>query len=501
MNAGRSAGVEGSQGPKSPWVRPLVIPFIGLLIAGLGLVLTIWVFHEPFYEAVFLGLLILILTMQLELIRRTGEVGDDQSRRTEEAVERARDHAVFSQKLEQSPWAKDLIEEIVHGVATIDATQDDNDVFRQTARSKLEECSADIGDLAEGRIQADPGQAHRLMLNLADKVKAKGTIKAVAISNPENEFSWWATDLAKAYWERNREALDREVDIERVFVFQRDISVEKILYSQDQRLKEMRQLLTTQVESGVHVYVVTASRLPPNLHIDLVIFDDDFLYEMRLKADGEPWQYRCSSNQSDIRRRNGDFEIIKAAATQPQIDRFAKIARDYGSADNDRKVVVEPPKSQRFWVDCLTGSREWLGVSYTPSDQSWHLTIPSDPMTLQKEVIDAGGTIKRVFVFDNKGECLQLQQVMNDQKGIGIKVRWIMKEELLKALQNSPDLDEQEEVEILDCAVVDDSWVYRNYRNESKRLFRSEAIKDMDMTEKFRSIFYTAFEEGNRLDE
>jgi hypothetical protein len=481
MRVGWHAGARGDWRSRIPWIL-----IIGVLLALAEALFAIRILlQEPIY-AVITALLIVVLTLQIDHIDRI-----------KDAIERSRSDAVFLQKLEQAPWAKDLIEEVVDCVAAIDATKDDNDVFRRSARRELEGCSAHIGELAGGRIQPDPGLAYRLLINLVDKVGAEGTIKAVAISNPQNKFSWWDTRLGREYWQCNKNALARKVVIERVFVFQQEVSEKDLLYSQDQTLKEARRLLTMQNEEGVRVYAVNAARLPPNLRIDLVIFDGDFVYEMWLDADGEPLQYRCSHNLFDIRKRNDDYEIIKAAATQLEIDRFAKIARVYGLAENDNKVVVDSTHALRFWEHCFTGSREWLGVSYTPPDQSWYVPFAGPRASVQKEVIRAGGTIKRVFILENEDERNQLQQVMEDQERMGIEVRWMLKERLLHILQNPADSDNQEILRALDFAVVDDSWVYRNYRDKSGRLDRSEAIKDMEVTEKSRFIFYKAFREGN----
>ncbi|MHC1784116.1 MAG: hypothetical protein AB9891_15410 [Anaerolineaceae bacterium] len=48
----------------------------------------------------------------------------------------------------------------------------------------------------------------------------------------------------------------------------------------------------------------------------------------------------------------------------------------------------------------------------------------------QDERIRAGAAIKRVFIVDDEKEYGRLKRLMDDQKSIGIEVRWLLKQNI-----------------------------------------------------------------------
>jgi hypothetical protein len=289
MRAGRNArGSRGNRGTRIPW-----IPIIGVLVGIAEAFAIKFLFHvdEPIY-GVIVALITVVISMQI-----------DQIVRTQEAVERALGNGVFWQKLEQAPWARTIIEQIVDSTATIDVMPN-NEMFVRYAKQELQKCHDNIRELSLGRIRARPAQFRQVVIPMADKVSE--TIRAVAVVNPRHAFEWWDTPPGREYWECNIKALQKRVRIERVFVYQA---------TQDGLLpEELQRLAQSQAKEGVKIYTVETAKLPADLRVDMAVFDDDFLFELRLSADGEPLRYFCSTTAYEINRRIRHFNEIKSYA-------------------------------------------------------------------------------------------------------------------------------------------------------------------------------------------
>jgi hypothetical protein len=289
MSLRRNSPARDAQDARIPW-----IPILGVLVGVAEAFAIKFLFHveEPIYGFI-VALITVVMSLQI-----------DQIARTQEAIERARVDGVFGQKLRNTSWVRQLLEEVVDSAAIID-DMPDNEVFVRRAKVAFEECKGSIGELARGRIRTKPEEYCQVVIPMASK--ARKLIRGVAVMNPRNAFEWWDTSQGKEYWKRNMKALGDGVHIERIFAYQAE---------QNRRMPEgLQRLARSQAEEGVKVFTVETAQLPPDLRVDLAIFDEDSMYELRLSADGEPLRYLCSKNPEDIRRRIGHFDIIKSYAT------------------------------------------------------------------------------------------------------------------------------------------------------------------------------------------
>jgi hypothetical protein len=113
---------------------------------------------------------------------------------------------------------------------------------------------------------------------------------------------------------------------------------------------------------------------------------------------------------------------------------------------------------------------------------------------VQRERIMQGGSIKRVYVFDYSSDYDDFKDVMIRQEMIGVNVKWILKEDLLR----SPLVAESvKELGTLDIAVADGSWVFRVFVDDAGMITSSNAIKDEECTRLAKVLFYEGYNKGN----
>jgi hypothetical protein len=155
--------------------------------------------------------------------------------------------------------------------------------------------------------------------------------------------------------------------------------------------------------------------------------------------------------------------------------------------------VVRVPKAETrdFWRDCVArASSRWFVSTYAGPDETWELGWASAiSRSIQRERIDAGCQIDRIFVVDSEEEHLKLLEVMKQQAEIGIKVRWLLKSTLL---ESSVAKDALEALGTLDVALVDDRWVYRTELDPARHLLGASITDNQSALAQARSLLTEA---------
>ena len=259
--------------------NPIVLigTFASILLA-LGLYLS----DQGEYNSTLIALVGIVITLQL-----------DQVARTEEAVHRSGELGKLWQQIEDIAWLRVAILDIAKASRKV-SSQKNNEVFSEHARDKLSECRGYLQDLSRGRLQITYSDNHLMLSAISRTFK---NLRAVSVQSPKTGYSWWQFPIGKRYWEANFDALKRGVKVERIFVY-------------EDWNDELEALASTQKEAGVAVYKIEALRLTPATRINSILFDDAFMYELRLSSDGEPAAHFFSADDEDNRRQIREFKAI-----------------------------------------------------------------------------------------------------------------------------------------------------------------------------------------------
>jgi hypothetical protein len=184
-------------------------------------------------------------------------------------------------------------------------------------------------------------------------------------------------------------------------------------------------------------------------------------------------------------------------------DHFSEVAliyslRPYGKLVNERMVEVDRNHVLNFWRDCVRGCKHWFAVDYSKQEESWSSGWGDvSAQGIQQERIHAGAVIRRVFIVDNESQYERLKPVMKTQESIGIEVRWLTKDELLK---NEFVSDHIKVLGTLDVAIIDDTWIYRGFVDQARRLTHASGTKERELTDIAKFVFREAFRKGKIPD-
>jgi hypothetical protein len=112
----------------------------------------------------------------------------------------------------------------------------------------------------------------------------------------------------------------------------------------------------------------------------------------------------------------------------------------------------------------------------------------------RSKVIVNGADIKRLFICRDVGELDELKQLMLEQAGVGIKVRYILRE----TLRTNQILREwQKKVQKLDFAIIDRAWVlFTDVDNDSYRIRGARLSGAKDQREELEDFYSTLWQEA-----
>ncbi|CAN2049704.1 hypothetical protein GMMP13_840010 [Candidatus Magnetomoraceae bacterium gMMP-13] len=233
-----------------------------------------------------IGLLGITITLQIDQIARF--------ERTQTANAQ---YGELLEKMEKIIWLYPLIQEIVHYTyKTFQETEDD--YFLNSAKMNMERCRNHLQNLSHGYLTVFFDEQEPL-INATNKTKS--SLRAISVVKIDGDF--WQSSMGQRYWETNKQAIKRGVKLERIFIY-------------DACTDELEKLVKKQVEAGVKVYTVESAQVPPELRIDMIIFDVDFTYEAKLNSDGVPIENIFSINKSDINQKVNLFYRLRTFALE-----------------------------------------------------------------------------------------------------------------------------------------------------------------------------------------
>lgn len=149
-------------------------------------------------------------------------------------------------------------------------------------------------------------------------------------------------------------------------------------------------------------------------------------------------------------------------------------------------VLVNRDKAWEFWRECMLRSKiKWSVISYSIPDEGWLLAWNNAALVLQAERIASGCQIERIFLIETENEISQLQQVMQKQIEIGVKVSY--------ALRKNVSTERVKELSkitgTLDFAVVDGTWIFFSNLDKSRKIISVGATKDSEIVKSANTVF------------
>lgn len=112
------------------------------------------------------------------------------------------------------------------------------------------------------------------------------------------EVSYWRSTHAKKYLQVQAEAVQRGVEITRVFIQPASV------------IPGMIDILKTQRQLGVEVYVAIAETTPRDLNEDYLIMDNRVFTRLELTGDGYAREERISIDAVEVERMVKKFDML-----------------------------------------------------------------------------------------------------------------------------------------------------------------------------------------------
>jgi hypothetical protein len=202
--------------------------------------------------------------------------------------------------IEATPWLSEVLAPLAASTARIERRYAGTPIAAE-ARARYAGLGEQLDELGHGRILRPRGDYEHL---LASTLTCSHTLQAVTnvlAERPGHGLGWWTSDIGRHYWQANREALDRGVRINRIFVY-------------TTMTAQLDQLAAEQEDAGVHVGLVQAVVLDPALWHNLAIWDGTSAWEARLNAGGEIVGNIFTINDADLARLSQTFQTCQRAA-------------------------------------------------------------------------------------------------------------------------------------------------------------------------------------------
>jgi hypothetical protein len=176
--------------------------------------------------------------------------------------------------IEKSALETALLTDLVEAVGKADASV--SPLLQRLARQEIERSTAFVRQLPTGREIAYDGEDREWLLGLTKE--AQHSIDAISLSTVDAgmrgfDGGLWTSDLGTRYLEMQREAINRHVQIRRIFVF------ENQELAGDEVFMKITQM---QRDAGVDVRMLDHQLIPEMLRamiFDFIVFDGSVSYE------------------------------------------------------------------------------------------------------------------------------------------------------------------------------------------------------------------------------
>lgn len=263
------------------WKTRLGWPFLAGVLATVVLtILAAVVTSTTATLSMAIALIGLTVTLLLDLIARVEQQRDATSRafRIADAIERMPDAA---------PDFEALV--TLAGQVTEKGGPRFRDALTHLSSSFVEDLeSLNRGDL---RVQVGSGP-----LLTEETMLTKDEIRATSVVTVDE--AWWNSEAGREYAAASRAALKRGVAITRIYIFSGEPS------------QRMRELMEEQRSTGARIYAIDRDEVPPDLLINVVVFDQRAVYQITETSDPRNPLRMLHTQPSDVQAAIRRFEQL-----------------------------------------------------------------------------------------------------------------------------------------------------------------------------------------------
>jgi hypothetical protein len=224
-----------------------------------------------------------------------GDAGLDSHERSGRLPD-AQQHELIS-RIDSMPWLRDFLAESLEAIDSIEAHYAGT-MAPVLCRQAFDDCLRQLLDLRRGQFEA-PFDDNELVYALTRRTERD----LLATSVEEVDLKWWQSAAGQTYWRLHKEALQRGVRIQRIFVYRAWTA-------------EHEALASLQHEHGVHTLRVSNEQLPPDLRIDMIMWDGLCGYESRVNSSGEAITNNYTFVKRDLDRMLDRYKVIESCAEE-----------------------------------------------------------------------------------------------------------------------------------------------------------------------------------------
>jgi hypothetical protein len=146
----------------------------------------------------------------------------------------------------------------------------------------ISECQSQIRDLSIGHLFRDSYDPTLKMQLLSQK---PGILRTTSLQT--HDLAWQRSEVGRAYWQAQLEAMGRGWTIERIFIYQ-DWS------------QELNDLAIEQLNKGVRIYRIAQKNVPHEVRVDFSIWNDDHVYQQWIRRVEGLLEDRFTVEQGDV---------------------------------------------------------------------------------------------------------------------------------------------------------------------------------------------------------
>jgi hypothetical protein len=268
---------------KLRFLDPIVV--IGLVIS-IALSTLLVVSGQDSATSMLIGLIITAITLLVDVIARIHQ--------TEEKLLSA---SILGTSVSDDPFLMSLIQRIVDDYNKI--KNHETRTFRSVAKNALTHCRDKIHSLVEGFIEVDV--MSEFTFGRCGVNDVKKSLKLLQYATP----SYWRTKLGEKYFLANVDAIQRGVEVTRIWL------------QDDKTLFEFRDIIEQQEKAGIKTLLVSSAGVPKELQEDFDIADDQLVAKLNITKEGDSKSERLSVNPLEVQKARNIFDLLLRYASTP----------------------------------------------------------------------------------------------------------------------------------------------------------------------------------------
>lgn len=192
-----------------------------------------------------------------------------------------------------------------------------DDKSRDIGHKTIEKCKSDLKDIEAGNLKLEKEEFYQYIIKSVDS--AKKHVSAIHVALDEQGMFLWKKDPAiMKYYQANKRAANRGVNIERIFVLKRELIISREDGKLNQNIVDIMQ-----EQSDDHITVELKLIDSPNdmLH-EFMIYDEDEVQKNFVSLDGKYNGLSVNRNKAIVEEYKQHFERLKTSAQS--LDEFLK---------------------------------------------------------------------------------------------------------------------------------------------------------------------------------